>query len=85
MAFDDMRAELAESGVRLEALRNGVLNIQTPDREMTRADVEQFRAVLAREGYTERESWTAWQNVSWMSDGTFCGVSFRVQAPEQEY
>jgi len=60
---------------------NGVINLNTVDfyREMVAEDVEAFRAALTAAGYVEVGSWVATQGMSWLSDGVFAGVSFRVR------
>lgn len=74
-----LEATLRPLGLRLIDF-GGVYNITAPDRDMlTREDVEAFRAVLTECGYVEVESWVASQGVSWLSDGVFAGVSFRVR------
>lgn len=67
--------------LRLHEFTNGVINLNTADdrREMTRDDTDAFRAALAEAGHVETESWIAWQGASWLSDGVFAGVSFRVR------
>lgn len=83
MDIETMRAALEPLGLRLRTFGPGpdVLNLITDDdgREMTRADVDAFRALLAEHGLAEAESWVARQGVSWLSDGVFAGVSFRVR------
>lgn len=83
MDIEAMHAALEPLGLRLRTFGSGpdVLNLITGDerREMTRADVDAFRALLAEHGLTELESWIATQGVSWFSGGIFAGVSFRVR------
>lgn len=74
-----LTAELATQGLRLVRYDNGVLNLTARGREMIPADVETFRLALTRAGYEETGSWVATQGASWLSDGVFAGVSFRVR------
>jgi hypothetical protein len=77
---DQLTAALPDH-LRLHEYTNGVINLNTADdrRELTREDTDAFRAALAEAGYAEVESWVAMQGVSWLSDGVFAGVSFRVR------
>jgi hypothetical protein len=75
-----LTAALGPSGVTLRHWGGDVFNIITNDREMVRADVDTFRAALTECGYEEVKSWVAVEGMSWLSDGVFAGVSFRVRA-----
>lgn len=67
-------------GLYLTVFNDSVINLAPRDRELTRDDVDTVRAAIARIGMREVESWLARQGVSWLSDGVFAGVSFRLSA-----
>lgn len=69
---------MGRRGLALRFYDNGVINMTAPVRQVTQEDMAAFRAVLTQHGYEEAESWIATQGVSWLSDGVFAGVSFRV-------
>lgn len=79
MDIDRLEDDAQTRGLRLTTWQGSeVVNVTTPGREMTREDVETFRAILAEHGLEEVQSWVATQGMSWLSDGVFAGVSFRV-------
>jgi hypothetical protein len=84
MKLSERLAAVLPDHLRLHEYDNGVINLNTSDdrRELTRGDVDAFRAALTEAGYVEVKSWIAWQNKSWMSDGVFAGVSFEVRKVE---
>lgn len=78
---DRLTAALEPRGLVLRTWGGDVFNIITKGeaREMTNEDLDAFRAVMTECGYVEVKSWVARQGVSWLSDGVFAGVSFRVR------
>lgn len=81
LAPDGDRTFADVDGLRLIAYRNPpVINVNSISsrRQFVRADVDAVRAALAEAGYAELDSWVATQGASWLSDGLFAGVSFRV-------
>lgn len=75
---DQLAAGLPES-LRLTEYGDVINVMTTGGREMTREDVDAFRAALFDAGYVEVKSWVAIQGASWLSDGVFAGVSFRIR------
>ena len=71
--LDDVAADLARECPYLyvRALRTDVINFRRRnlDLRLTQEDVTLVRARLAEAGFTEAESWTAAEGMSWLSDG----------------
>lgn len=80
LALDTDQVCVDVDGLRLITWRDApVINVNAiPPRLLIQADVDAFRAALADAGYAELDSWVATQGASWLSDGLFAGVSFRV-------
>lgn len=77
--MEQLTAALPEH-LRLNEYNSGIINmVTTGGREMTREDVDAFRVALTGVGHVEVESWVTTQGASWLSDGVFAGVSFRVR------